>query len=112
MGLLAMRLGPGKHLVSSLSWGTIARMQYWCLHDFLAKQHGLILPGGMKGEDFDYFAELVSLSLSALSVRLESVMDNFLTNFLFLQTGRYSRISQIRSKRLSRWLVLHFTKEV
>ncbi|GAA5830888.1 hypothetical protein JCM5353_002636, partial [Sporobolomyces roseus] len=31
----AMRMGPGKHL------------------------HGLILPGGLKGEDFDYFHELV-----------------------------------------------------
>jgi hypothetical protein len=30
-----MRLGPGKHL------------------------HGLTLPGGLKGEDFDYFHELV-----------------------------------------------------
>lgn len=30
-----MRMGPGKHL------------------------HGLILPGGLKGEDFDYFHELV-----------------------------------------------------
>ena len=31
----AMRMGPGKHL------------------------HGLTLPGGLKGEDFDYFHELV-----------------------------------------------------
>jgi len=30
-----MRMGPGKHL------------------------HGLTLPGGLKGEDFDYFHELV-----------------------------------------------------
>ena len=33
--ILAMRLGPGKHL------------------------HGLILPGGVKGEEFDYFHDLV-----------------------------------------------------
>lgn len=33
--ILHMRLGPGKHL------------------------HGLTLPGGMKGEKFDYLAELV-----------------------------------------------------
>ena len=33
--ILAMRLGPGKHL------------------------HGLVLPGGVKGEEFDYFHDLV-----------------------------------------------------
>lgn len=33
--LSAMRMGPGKHL------------------------HGLILPGGVRGEDFDYFHEII-----------------------------------------------------
>lgn len=32
----AMRMGPGKHL------------------------HGLVLPGGVKGEEFDYFVSLLS----------------------------------------------------
>ncbi|KAF2149716.1 acyl-CoA dehydrogenase [Myriangium duriaei CBS 260.36] len=35
-GILAMRLGPGKHL------------------------HGLKLPGGIKGEEFDYFHDLIT----------------------------------------------------
>ncbi|KAK4701716.1 hypothetical protein P7C70_g4507, partial [Phenoliferia sp. Uapishka_3] len=44
--ILHMRLGPGKHL------------------------HGLTLPGGMRGEDFDYLAELVvTQELSRMAAR-------------------------------------------
>lgn len=44
--LNAMRLGPGKHL------------------------HGLTLPSGLKGEDFDYFHELIiTQELSRIGAR-------------------------------------------
>ena len=42
--LLSMNIGPGPHL------------------------HGMVLPGGIKGEDFDYFHE-VSINVTILNLR-------------------------------------------
>lgn len=71
--MLAMRLGPGKHLVSRHSVilplpSVVFRPISLPVSSFSINaadtivrliQHGLVLPGGMKGEDYDYMAELV-----------------------------------------------------
>ena len=65
--ILHMRLGPGKHLVSL----RLGRPQ----SDIdsptaVISKHGLTLPGGMKGENFDYLAELVvTQELSRMGAR-------------------------------------------
>lgn len=48
-----MRLGPGPHL------------------------HGLTLPGGMKGEDYDYLAELVRYIFELCDTRISHICPHF-----------------------------------
>jgi hypothetical protein len=71
-----MKLGPGDHL------------------------HGLTLPGGVKGEDFDYFHELVLNQELGESISLVSAL--LLTSTLMQEHLQSVTCSEVHSS--SRWL--------